>query len=546
MNLVKTAAAVAAGVLGLTLAPAQPATSLSAPAQVAPEATSARPAPAPAGLSVSPKNFFGGQALTFRGRLPKAGQRPIRLEQHLNRPGDEWFPVEGFRGSTKPDGSFDFQFRAPSMFGISYRVRSGALKTRKVTMTAKSQDLVMWVAGDRRDDPTSTAVPVAGRPFQVVVDTTPDLRGRPDTHDLPVLEGRELTLQRRTAENEWRTIATGRADARGMGYFDGLTAPEGTTVYRVRQEDWFEGVTRIGWFPSFPTYVRVAGSSAEARRLERAAARSRTERAAVRTERTARTAAPAARGGTRATQTASQRYGWTPAMWDFGWEAGQSLTSPPSGGRDPRGYWLDWSDGTGRAAKHNGGITLDSKQVAGPGTGDRGTVRATMQGNARAYGRWETRLRLKYDRDSGRDYKILVELVPEQASQYDCGAHNITLAETWSRSSTMRFGVRDGGRTWTGERRIGDIRHTVPALAVQVTPAHITWFLNGAPVGTVRDKSAVPGMPMTLRFSIVGRGSKEMKDLMVISDWQRGFTLERGKQVTGGGTLEQDTVSGGC
>ena len=46
----------------------------------------------------------------------------------------------------------------------------------------------------------------------------------------------------------------------------------GTVVYRVRQENWFVNGNRIGWHPSFPTYVDVlpgqSGRAATCRRVD--------------------------------------------------------------------------------------------------------------------------------------------------------------------------------------------------------------------------------------------------------------------------------------
>ena len=40
----------------------------------------------------------------------------------MNRPGDQWFAVRGFSGTTAADGSFSFSFPAPAMGGIRFRV----------------------------------------------------------------------------------------------------------------------------------------------------------------------------------------------------------------------------------------------------------------------------------------------------------------------------------------------------------------------------------------------------------------------------------------
>ena len=99
-------------------------------------------------LTTSPAVYVGGQAITFTGSLGVAGVRTIGLQLHMNRPGDQWFAVRGFKAKTDANGGFRFAFPAPSMFGIRYRVVSGKLATVPVAFNAKAQDLTMWVAGE--------------------------------------------------------------------------------------------------------------------------------------------------------------------------------------------------------------------------------------------------------------------------------------------------------------------------------------------------------------------------------------------------------------
>ena len=70
----------------------------------------------------------------------------------------------------------------------------------------------------------------------------------------------------------------------------------------------------------------------------------------------------------------------------------------------------------------------------------------------------------------------------------------------------------------------------------QVGAKHTTWFIDGKPVGTVKGKRAHLGPRLVPRFSLVG-GQHEMNGAEVASDWQRGWSLARGKQVTSGRAL---------
>ncbi|HEX5860697.1 MAG TPA: hypothetical protein VFY58_02575 [Nocardioides sp.] len=491
-----------------------------------PGASTALPA---SSLRVSPGVYVGGQAVTFDGNIGVRGIRNIHLQ--INMGGSNTFTdLPGSRATTRADGSFHFQHPAPSMFGIRVRVASGRAATPAVTLDARSQDLTL-----RAPDQVTP-----GQDFSIEVDTTPVLPRRPDLPP-PVFPGRTLTLQKRVADpgwlqSEWQTLDSTVTDQNGNGRFEVTESDPGTVVYRVRQGNWTRGENEIGWFPSFPTFVEVVDPS----RLRLTASPSTT------TSTTERTGPVPAR--TReAVTTASQKYGWRPALWDFGWESGESLTTRPYRGTTRRGWWLDSSDGTGRAAKHNGGLMLDSQRgVDGPG--DFGTTAATLRGNPRAYGRWETKLRLKSPETNAQDYHVKIELVPDRPADYHCGGQNITVADLTPHGSSVRVGARAfrANSQWTARAPLGSLLGPSATFSVEVARGHISWFVNGRVIANVRNQAAVSDVPMTLQLSLVGQGQEEMNRAQVISDWQRGFSLDRGRKITSGNAPRRDSYTGGC
>ena len=477
-------------------------------------------------LRTSPgAGYVGGQAMNFAGNIGSAGARKIWLQSNMNRPGEGWSQVEGFRGaSTQADGSFDFDFLAPSMFGIRYRVVSGPLTTSPVTFDAQSQDLTL----------APVTQPVAGRAFDIEVDTTPFLVRRPDTKELQPFPGRPLTLQRRLDDGSWVQVgSTTQVGQNGMGYFRGLTVDgSGTVVYRAIQGDWNEGGNKIGWFPSFPTYVVVrdpAGTTALPGPVNRAVVE--TQPAALPRSRDV-TSIPAAK-----------RYSWGRSYFDFAWVFGESLTSPAYRGAELDGQWLDYTDGGGRANPHNGRLILDSKRDNDAGPGDFGTTRATLSGIPMTYGRWETRLRVLSEESNAQDYQVLFELVPESPADQACSANTITVARVAAHTNKVTVGVSSANKKWFLTKRNVRINDQVINYAVEVARGHITWFMNGRPIATVKNKAAIPGIPMTMRMSMVGSGQQEMNRTRVASDWERGWTLKRGKQVTSGPALKQSRYS---
>lgn len=246
-------------------------------------------------------------------------------------------------------------------------------------------------------------------------------------------------------------------------------------------------------------------------------------------------------------QTASQKYKWAPSLFDFAFEYGESLTDRPGRGTKRKGRWIDVSTGSGRAARHNGGLMVESKYgVVSPrdaGPGDHGTTTLTLQGNPQTYGRWELRANV-WTQEAGKDYTVRYSLVPEKAAQRACGARSITVAEFGSGSSTVRFGAFTPSRSrgWTGSK--GGVRQGTRgsafshAYAVEVGRDHITWFVDAKPVGTLKARAALPKVPLTMQISLIGDGNKEMRHTYLIHDWIRGFPITKGKQVRSGKGLK--------
>lgn len=473
-------------------------------------------------LKVTPSVYVAGQNMTFSGSLGGGGSKPIRLQFHMNRPGDVWTNVVGFGSRTDASGKFRFNYPAPAMWGISYRVVSGRQATSAHLFRARSQEVVLSVGND------DTAL--AGDPFTVEVDTTPTLPGRQDLPP-PVIQGRTVTLQKRVNGNRWQTITTALTDSSGMARFPQTVNEPGVVVYRAREEDWTKNGDRIGWFPSFPTYVEILASPRPTPRV--ASSQVSAAWPSVAAERS---------------PNASSNYGWGATIYDFAWEYGESLTSKPFKGTNRRGRWIDVSDGTGRASHTNGGLGLDSQQKASGGPGDRGTTSVTLKGNPRKYGRWEVRLRSWSRESSAEDYHVKIELVPDRAADYRCGAQNITVADYAIHTPAVRFGVNTlSNRRWfssKGKVALADVSHN---FAVEVAKDHITWYLDGAPIGTVKSRAAVSDVPLTLRLSLQGKGTTtEMNRTRSIYDWMRAWPIDTGRRVTNGPRMRTDTNAPSC
>ncbi|GAA3810041.1 fibronectin type III domain-containing protein [Nocardioides panacisoli] len=208
-------------------------------------------------LSISPTNFYGGQAVTFSGDIGRSGKHKIWLEFNMNRPGDGWTKIDGSNHYTDASGHFNFQFPARGMLNISVRVATQGSATDGVKFQAVDQAVSIAVqpAGDLYNlgacsasfAPFKSYEAVASEPFQVKVDATPDGE--------PALKGRKVTLQQRTPSDSWTNVATSTLDGDGKAAFPITLPTTGQTVYRAVLGSVTSGVNKIGWFPSFPTAV---------------------------------------------------------------------------------------------------------------------------------------------------------------------------------------------------------------------------------------------------------------------------------------------------
>jgi len=442
------------------------------------------------------------------------------MQRFLNRPGDSWIDVQGFKAQTNADGSFSFRYPAPDMLDIGFRVKSGKYATAKLDLFPKMQDVVLSTSGDL----------VAGRPFTIVANTT--LTGA------PVIQGRTLTLQRRVDATTWTDLATTTVDGTGNGSFSVTESSPGTQVYRVIEEDWTAGKNQIGWYPSFPTYVDVLANpkarGATPALLDRSVGVTSSSRVA--TTSASRTAAR---------RTAALRWKWGYPIFDFDWTSGESLTSPPWRGSRPQGQWTEYLGGTGRVAKRSGQLGVWSGRTDRYGSGNRGTTATTLQGNAQSYGRWEMKLRT-VTKNSGPRYLVRAELVPELAADYDCGAHNITIAEIRQGQTSGTIRALDGSNQWSRTVDFGNLENSTPMVGVELMKDHVTWFLNSNPVGTLEVKKITGDVPMTLRLSLIGSDDREMANTTLLSDWQRGFPINRSPGVLSGPSLTKSTYTPTC
>ena len=469
-------------------------------------------------LTITPGHgaYTGGSKLTLTGALGVPGRRSIIVQRHMGRPGDTWSDVDGTRARTRADGSFQVTAPASAMWALNYRVKSGRLTSPARMTYAKAQEAILSA-------PARVSV---GKAFTLDVDTVGSRYTGYRDLPAPLLEGRGVTLQRRLSDTEWTDVARTSVGADGTASFSTTVPGAGSHWYRARLDDWTRDGDDVGWTVSFPVEVRTDGRSTA--------------------HTTAATTVPSAslpvttarRSGER--RHAAVVHGWNRrTRYAFDWEYGQSLTSAPGRGTALRGTWAEGSEATGRATLRNGGLLLSSDGYGSAGAaGPRGDVWATLQGNQYRFGRWEMR--------GSTTQRGGYELVPAAQASQRCGTAGIVIAETTGPGSAVSFGARSAnGRTWGGQTRLDSVPGA-SSFAVQVTRRHITWFLNGTAVGTLRERAALPKGPMTVRITLVGEGHERMRSAKSTVDWVRAYPLTYGRTPTTKKRLRTGAGIGRC
>lgn len=201
---------------------------------------------------------------------------PANARAHLQRRGtttSAWADVENSFGigTTSGSGRIEFNFPTPAMNSVYFRVVAGRGATEAHHFTSKHQDAELAIIEHNQAEKAlpngavpSTGLAVNGEPFSFEVDTA---------DQVPVLPGREVTLQRRVVTGgqvSWVKVDSGRVGDGGkvtFGAFGPQGMPQVAADYRVRLENWSGGGDQIGWFVSFPFDLRLVDRPRQVLRL---------------------------------------------------------------------------------------------------------------------------------------------------------------------------------------------------------------------------------------------------------------------------------------
>jgi hypothetical protein len=167
----------------------------------------------------------------------------------------------------------------------------------------------------------------------------------------------------------------------------------------------------------------------------------------------------------------------------------------------------------------HGMLTLEA-----PASG--GDTIARMSGRARQYGRWEARVRGRNYGTSGTPYRAVWELTP--TTSYRCGARSIVLSDYALGTNRTTMHVRNlPNRDYTVSKPMSLDYNQFHTYAIEVTPDHISWFVDTRVIRTERRSTARTGATYNARFRLMSRPGAKMIPGRMQMDWVRYYTLAR-------------------
>jgi hypothetical protein len=167
----------------------------------------------------------------------------------------------------------------------------------------------------------------------------------------------------------------------------------------------------------------------------------------------------------------------------------------------------------------HGMLTLEA-----PTTG--GDTLAKLSGHGRQYGRWEARVRGRNYGTSGTPYRAVWGLSP--TTKYHCGARSIVLSDYPLGTNRTTMHVRNlPNRDYTVSKSMNLYNNHFHTYAIEVTPDHISWFVDTKVIHTERRDDALRGIEYRPRFRLQGATGEKHRTTWMQMDWVRHYDLSR-------------------
>jgi len=200
------------------------------------------------------------------------------------------------------------------------------------------------------------------------------------------------------------------------------------------------------------------------------------------------------------------------------------------------------TNGTGAIGQQNGMLTIQAAS-------DSGTVEVWPDdtGAAATNGRWEARIRAYERSTTGTPYRFTWELVPVSGDD-SCGQNRIVLGSYVPGDKRVRGSVNTLPDNTFTYSRLRDLRsrawHT---YAVEITPDHISWFVDTKVMRTETRPAALAGVKYRPELVMEAVPDDAMRPSWFQADWVRYYTLKRpnAKSITAP-AMRESTLPGAC
>ena len=167
-------------------------------------------------------------------------------------------------------------------------------------------------------------------------------------------------------------------------------------------------------------------------------------------------------------------------------------------------------------------VSVANGRMTQTGTAGGTSAGMVLDDHFQRYGRWEIRARVT-STGNGHPYHPVLALIPGGDAPYHCGATDIDFAES-----------DVGGPTYIFIHALPRIQDYLSAnidqtrwhtYGVEVTPDHVTWFVDGVPRMTDRNRDALSGVNFAVNIQLDANNPGGLAPARLAVDYVRVYPL---------------------
>lgn len=235
------------------------------------------------------------------------------------------------------------------------------------------------------------------------------------------------------------------------------------------------------------------------------------------------------------TGTAAEHYNWGTPGWSDEF-TGTSLA----------GDWAryDSAGNGGNGRRDPAQISVADGTMTQTGTADAISAGMVLTDHFAQYGRWETRVRTPQTDQGGHAYHPVVALIPGGNQPYHCGATDIDYAEADIGGPEYLFAHNlPNLQDYTSQQLDMSQWHD---FAVEVTPDHISWFVDGQVVMTDENSAIVSGVQLAVNVQLDANYPGGLNPATLQVDWTRYYPLTGDTSPLPAPAPEHGVYNGAC